>query len=285
MLNKLLRITNDTEDCKVEFKYLWVWKSPYTCVDATYLYLGKDKEYALNSIKEYVYKLWYINTDCSAEHLIDEVLLVLNSNLKNGVHILESDVYNLVYSIYNKELPKDISQKVIHKGDRLTTRKVEWKKNLNSLLVIDEDLSRFEGEYREIKIKELYKLKKLRYAMKCISEVTQDCNEAIVNTAIDLLKPGRVSIPASEISKASGLSLNTVKKYIDLMHGRLDCIEGYKVTLNSKVELKDKKMIQLKEAKDLLITKGLKVNVLSLSKITNISRITVNKYWDELKKL
>ena len=118
-----------------------------------------------------------------------------------------------------------------------------------------------------------------------VAKLKIDKNKNDVLKSIFKLNNKNIEITPSNISDDCNLSIRTVKKYINILNNKLNIVNEHKIILNSKVELKDKKMIQLKEAKDSLITKGLKVNVLSLSKITNISRITVNKYWDELKKL
>lgn len=288
MLNKSLRITKEEDRCRTEFNYLWVWHTAYECVDANFLYLGNSREYSLSQIKEYVYKLWYINPDATMYEISEEVIRIVHSKLHEGVFILESDVYDLIHEIFNSNLPSDISEivkrKKVKNGFKYTTRKIEWKQNINGLLVLDEKQRRdYElSNNKEEKLKELYKLIKLKYAMKCINKVNKSCNEEIVGTAIDVIREYSKDISVFQISKESGLSLPTVRKYVDLIADRLDCIEGYKVIRNAKKEIKDNKMIQLIEACKKLKLENKKVNKINLNKETGISRITINNYWEEL---
>jgi response regulator of citrate/malate metabolism len=288
MLRKSLRITKEEVGCRTEFNYLWVWHTAYECVDANFLYLGNSRAYSLEQIKEYVYKLWYMNPDATIYDISEEVIRIVHSKLHEGVFVLESDVYDLINEIFSSDIPNDISdivkKKRVKNGFKYTTKKIEWKSDVNGLLILNEvQRKEYElSENKEEKLKELYKSIKLKYAMKCINKVNKSCNEEIVGTAIDVIREYSKDISIFQISRESGLSLPTVRKYIDLIADRLDCVEGYKVIRNAKKEIKDNKMIQLIEACKKLKSENRKVNKINLNKETEISRITINNYWNEL---
>lgn len=89
----------------------------------------------------------------------------------------------------------------------------------------------------------------------------------------------RVSI--KEVSNICELSEVTVRKYLD------KCCEGlgFNVAFTNKINtLKDEKLDLMKEAIEKLKHLGLKINKLTISKHSGVSRSTVYKRWEELTK-
>lgn len=287
ILSKLLRITPITDFCREEYQYAYVWNKPYECVDCSYLYMGKNRKTCLINIREYVLKLWYINPDATSNDLIEDLLGHLKSHLDKGVFITETDICDIVFELKNN-IPTNVSEIVKTKsfnGGRVGTfKKIEWKNNLNGLLVIpSETMNRIRKNGNlESNLTEEYRKIKLKYAMKCIAKTTKNFNEETVNIAVDLLREDSKEITVKDVSSQTGLSINTVKEYLKINIDRLNSFEGVKVIINSKVHIKDVKFQELLDASDELIKEGKKVNKLSLHKKTNISRITIARYWNEL---
>lgn len=140
MINNYLRITPVTEGCREEFSYLYVWNEPYEVVDARYFVFGLSKERTIRNLKLFTYKLWYINPDASSNEICDYVIDIVNKKSSTGIFITESDVYKLIHSVFESELPINISDIVKTKdGKNITTKIVEWKNNINGLLVISNE--------------------------------------------------------------------------------------------------------------------------------------------------
>lgn len=289
-LSTSLRITPITDNCRVDFSYLYVWNEPYDVVDATYLVFGKNKETSLKSLESFIYKLWYINPGCSYLDMTNHLIGILNKKSSKGVFITETDISDLVFRIMNTRLPSDISDLVLSKftskGIIKTKRVIEWKSNINGLLVINNDRmseirkssdinKELSNEYRKIKIK---------YMKKCIDNVKSDDNQVLIESAIDVLRENNDEANINQVSKVCGLSYTTTKKYIDLMAERLNFIDGFKVVINKNNKIADETIKTLLSAKEKLISDGKKLNKSNINKYSNISRPTINKYWSIINK-
>jgi len=284
-LKTTLRITPITDNCRVEFQYLYVWYEPYDVVDASYLVFGKNRENSLRSLEDFVYKLWYINPETSYIDIVSYVIEILNKKSSGGIYITESDISNVVFKIMNSNLPKDISDVVMSKhtskGRVRTTKIVEWKSNINGLLVVG---SKRMTEIRKsdnvsLELSKEYKKIKLRYMKKCIDKVNENGFQDMIEQSIDLLRETQSEASVNQISKTCGLSYTTTKKYIDLMAERLDFVEGFRVIKDKNKEMSEDTISKLMDTKKIIINNKVKFNKTNLSKYSGVSRPTVDKYW------
>lgn len=286
MINNYLRITPVTKDCRVEFSYLYVWNEPYEVVDARYFVFGLNKEKTIRNLKLFIYKLWYINPDVSSNELCEYVVEIVKKKSSTGIFITESDVYKLIYSIFESELPINISDLVKTKdGKNKVTKIVEWKNNINGLLVID---SKRMYEIRKSKnidqeIKKEYKKIKLKYMKNCIDKVGKEDKLQVIEATIDSLREEKESATIKDISDLSGVGYLTTRKYIDLMADRLDFIDGFKVIRNQHKETSDNTISELLKYKQELEDNGIILNKMSLHKVSGISRPTIDKHWSIIK--
>lgn len=77
----------------------------------------------------FIYKLWYINPDVNSNEMCEYLVEIIKKKSSTGIFITESDVYNMVYEIFDSELPSNISELVKTKdGKNKVTKIVEWKK-------------------------------------------------------------------------------------------------------------------------------------------------------------
>jgi hypothetical protein len=287
MINNFLRITPITKDCRVEFDYLYVWNEPYEIVDATFLVFGFDKKSTIKNLTLFIYKLWYINPEASRNEIIEYVVGLLNMKSSSGIFVTETDIVNLVFNIFNVDLPNDISSMVKTKdGVKKTTKIVEWKHSLNGLLVIDSKTMnqiRLSSDINE-ELKKEYKRIKIKYMKQCLDKVKKTNSIHIVENTIDVLREDRDSATVKDISDISGMSYITTRKYIDLMADRLNFIDGFKVIKNQHKETAEQVLCGLLKNKEEMIRLGVKFNKISLHKISGVSRPTIDKYWDNLNK-
>jgi hypothetical protein len=99
-----------------------------------------------------------------------------------------------------------------------------------------------------------------------------------------MLRDVQSEASVNEISLACGLSYTTTRKYVDLMADRLNFIEGFKVIKDKNKETSDetiKKLIKIKEGMKI---SGIKINKINLCRESGISRPTIDKYWEIIKK-
>lgn len=288
-LKTRLRVTPITDMCREEFQYLYIWKEPYELVDASFLVFGKSRDSTLNNLRLYIYKLWYINPDCSYIEMTNHIVDILNKRVSGGVFISESDISSMVFYIMNSMLPKDISEIVKNKyvnGDSVkTTSRVEWKDSVSGLLVLsDKRMSeiRKSSDIDKEMMKE-YRNIKIRYAKKCMDMVNSESNKVLVECTIDEFRSSGESATVKEISDSCGLNIDTVRKYIDLMADRLDSIDGFKVIRNKVKENIDCNINKMIEAKERLIEKNRIITKTNIHRESGVSRPTINKYWNIIK--
>jgi len=286
MINNYLRITPVTKDCRVEFNYLYVWNEPYELVDARFFVFGLSRKKTLSNLRLFIYKLWYINTDVDSNEMCEYLVEIIKKKSSTGIFITESDVYNMVYEIFDSDLPSNISELVKTKdGKNKVTKIVEWKKNINGLLVID---SKRMDEIRKSKnkeqdIKKEYKKIKLKYMKNCIDKVGKEDKLQLIEATIDSLREEKESATIKDISDLSGVGYLTTRKYIDLMADRLDFVDGFKVIRNQHKETSDSTISELLRCKEELEKNNIKVNKMSLHKASGISRPTIDKHWSVIK--
>jgi len=287
-LSTKIRITNIIKGCRTEFQYLYVWNEPYVIVDASFFIFGKNRNNSLKNLREYIYKLWYINTESSYLELSSHIVGILNKKVNDGIFITESDVYKMVYEIMNSQLPKDINvftkTKVVKNKRIETTSKIEWKDNVNGLLVLSEEVMKNVRASNDISkaMTNEYKKVKIKYAKKCMDKVLESGNESTIECAIDILREDNNSVSIKDISDASGMSVNTVRKYVELMADRLDSIDGFRVVRNKITETIDDNLNKIREAKIELLKEGVKPTKINLHKFTGVSRPTIDKYWNKI---
>ena len=286
MINNYLRITPVTKDCRVEFNYLYVWNEPYELVDARFFVFGLSRKKTLRNLRLFIYKLWYINPDVDSNEMCEYLVEIIKKKSSTGIFITESDVYNMVYEIFDSDLPSNISELVKTKdGKNKVTKIVEWKKNINGLLVID---SKRMDEIRKSKnkeqdIKKEYKKIKLKYMKNCIDKVGKEDKLQLIEATIDSLREEKESATIKDISDLSGVGYLTTRKYIDLMADRLDFVDGFKVIRNQHKETSDSTISELLRCKEELEKNNIKVNKMSLHKASGISRPTIDKHWSIIK--
>ncbi len=286
MINNYLRITPVTKDCRVEFNYLYVWNEPYELVDARFFVFGLSRKKTLRNLRLFIYKLWYINPDVDSNEMCEYLVEIIKKKSSTGIFITESDVYNMVYEIFDSDLPSNISELVKTKdGKNKVTKIVEWKKNINGLLVIDSkrmDEIR-KSENKEQDIKKEYKKIKLKYMKNCIDKVGKEDKLQLIEATIDSLREEKESATIKDISDLSGVGYLTTRKYIDLMADRLDFVDGFKVIRNQHKETSDSTISELLRCKEELEKNNIKVNKMSLHKASGISRPTIDKHWSVIK--
>lgn len=286
MINNYLRITPVTKDCRVEFNYLYVWNEPYELVDARFFVFGLSRKKTLRNLRLFIYKLWYINPDVDSNEMCEYLVEIIKKKSSTGIFITESDVYSMVYEIFDSDLPSNISELVKTKdGKNKVTKIVEWKKNINGLLVID---SKRMDEIRKSKnkeqdIKKEYKKIKLKYMKNCIDKVGKEDKLQLIEATIDSLREEKESATIKDISDLSGVGYLTTRKYIDLMADRLDFVDGFKVIRNQHKETSDSTISELLRCKEELEKNNIKVNKMSLHKASGISRPTIDKHWSVIK--
>lgn len=286
MINNYLRITPVTKDCRVEFNYLYVWNEPYELVDARFFVFGLSRKKTLRNLRLFIYKLWYINPDVDSNEMCEYLVEIIKKKSSTGIFITESDVYNMVYEIFDSDIPSNISELVKTKdGKNKVTKIVEWKKNINGLLVIDSkrmDEIR-KSENKEQDIKKEYKKIKLKYMKNCIDKVGKEDKLQLIEATIDSLREEKESATIKDISDLSGVGYLTTRKYIDLMADRLDFVDGFKVIRNQHKETSDSTISELLRCKEELEKNNIKVNKMSLHKASGISRPTIDKHWSVIK--
>ena len=286
MINNYLRITPVTKDCRVEFNYLYVWNEPYELVDARFFVFGLNRKKTLKNLRLFIYKLWYINPEVDSNEICEYLIEIVKKKSSTGIFITESDVYNMVYEIFDSDLPSNISEIVKTKdGKNKVVKIVEWKKNINGLLVIDskrmEEIRNCEN--REQEIKKEYKKIKLKYMKNCIDKVGKEDKLQLIEATIDSLREEKESATIKDISDLSGVGYLTTRKYIDLMADRLDFVDGFKVIRNQHKETSDSTISELLRCKKELEKEGVKINKMSLHKASGISRPTIDKHWSVIK--
>jgi predicted transcriptional regulator len=284
-LRTKLRITPVTENCRVEFQYLYVWNEPYKIVDASYLALSSSKKYSLLAIEEFVYKLWYINPNCSYSDIVSHIVDILKIKSTKGIYVTETEVYDLVYKIMNSNIPSNISElvtsKFLNKKRIDTTKIIEWKSDINSLLKITDPkiLESIKNNDGKVNLSNEYKKIKLKYMKKCLDQVKSINHQEVIELTIDLLRDKKNKATIGEISQASGLSYVTTKKYINLMSDRLNFIEGFKVVKDKNKENSEETIKKLINTKEEMYFNNIPLTKTNLSKISKISRPTIDKYW------
>jgi DNA-binding transcriptional regulator YhcF (GntR family) len=270
----------DTEIRRTEFRYLYVWQDKYECVDARYVNINSSRDSALYNYKIYVWKIWYLNTDCSEDDLVaDGIRLIENAMKTHATYLLESDVYKICSEIFNNEFNSELFNKI------KTKKQIEWKSNLSDLIKFTEE----EEDYlyklsKDLFLKEannMIKNKKIRESIKCLNSLKMDKTKRIILDSITSIKEEKKTCSISDLSQLTGMSYNTVKKYYEEYMEEFT-LDEYMFVVNKNNSLKDEKMNCMKEAINNLKKSGLSVNRINVSKYSGISRNTVNKRWEEL---
>lgn len=270
----------DTEIKRTEFRYLYVWQDKYECVDARYVNINSSRDSALYNYKIYVWKIWYLNTDCSEDDLVaDGIRLIENAMKTHATYLLESDVYKICSEIFNNEFNSELFNKI------KTKKQIEWKSNLSDLIKFTEE----EEDYlyklsKNLFLKEannIIKNKKIRESIKCLNSLKMDKTKRIILDSITSIKEEKKTCSISDLSQLTGMSYNTVKKYYEEYMEEFT-LDEYMFVVNKNNSLKDEKMNCMKEAINNLKKSGLSVNRINVSKYSGISRNTVNKRWEEL---
>jgi hypothetical protein len=167
--------------------------------------------------------------------------------------------------------PKKLSVKLCIEGDEVEEKKLHKifhrRRMVGEWFIIDFDYDKeFIQEIIDIKFSNKIKLN---------NEYLKDfIRELVIN---------KQKHSISEISKLTGISYNTVKKYYK-EYIKEFTLDEYYFMINKNNSLKDEKLSLMKDAIDKLNNLGLKVNKLTVSQYSGVSRNTVNKRWKELIK-
>lgn len=270
----------DRDIDRIEFRYLYVWENKYECVDARYVNISSSKDSALYNYRIYVWKVWYLNTDCSEDDLINDGLRLIENTMKShATFLLESDVYRICSEIFNNSFNSELFNKI------KTKKQIEWKSNISDLIMFTEqEESYLYGLKKESFIKEannIIRNKKIRESIKCLNSLKMDKTKRIILDSITSIKEENKTCSISDLSQLTGISYNTVKKYYEEYMEEFT-LDEYVFMVNKNNSLKDEKMNSMKGAINNLKKSGLSVNRTNVSKYSGISRNTVNKRWDEL---
>jgi DNA-binding transcriptional regulator YhcF (GntR family) len=105
---------------------------------------------------------------------------------------------------------------------------------------------------------------------------------AVINSIMPIKDENKVC-SISDISLITGISYKTVKKhYEEYMEEML--VDGYDFIVDKNISLKNEKTDLMIRAILVLKEKGLKINKATVSAYSGVSRSTVNKRWDDIKK-
>jgi hypothetical protein len=270
----------DKEIKRTEFRYLYVWQDKYDCVDARYVNISSYRDSALYNYKIYVWKIWYLNTDCSEDDLVaDGIRLIENAMKTHGTYLLESDVYKICSDIFHNEFNSELFNKI------KTKKQIEWKNNLSDLIKFTEEeenyLYKLNKDFFLKEANNIIKNKKIRESIKCLNSLKMDKTKRIILDSITSIKEEKKTCSISDLSQLTGMSYNTVKRYYEEYMEEFT-LDEYMFIVNKNNSLKDEKMNCMKEAINNLKKTGLSVNRINVSKYSGISRNTVNKRWNEL---
>jgi DNA-binding transcriptional regulator YhcF (GntR family) len=274
-------VLTDKKD-RVEFEYLYVWNDKYECVDARYVNISSSRETALYNYRVYVWKVWYLNTDCTEEELVKDGLKLIRSTMKtNGTFLLDSDVYKVCNDVFFGGFNAELFSKVKE------LKKIEWKNNVDELIKLTEEeeimLNSLEGKEYIKEYNELIRIKKIKESSKCLNKMKMNkVKSEIINSIVSIKEENKIC-SISDISLITGISYKTVKKhYEEYMNEML--VKGYDLVIDKNECLRNEKTDLMIRAIMILKEKGLKVTKSSVSEYSGVSRLTVNKRWDELKK-
>lgn len=111
-----------------------------------------------------------------------------------------------------------------------------------------------------------------------------DKTKKTILNSILMIKEAGGSCCISDVSKATGISYNTVKKYYE-EYMKEFLLDEYYFIENKNNSLKDEKISAMKEAIVKLNSLGLKITKMNVSQYSGVSRNTVNKRWEEINKI
>ena len=255
---------------RIEFEHLYVWEGGYDCVDARYVNITSSRDVALYNFRIYIYKLMYLNSSSVEDDFIFHGLNVLHETMKTcGVYMLDEDVYRICSELFNGGFNNELYDKI------KTRKRIEWKYDLFKLIGGIEMNKDYRKTIKNIKIKE---------SLRCLNSLKMDKTKKIILNSIVTIKEESGSCSVSDVSKATGISYSTVKRHYEEYMEEFTLDEYYFV-VNKNSSLKDEKISLMTEAISKLKNLNLKVNKVSVSQYSGVSRNTVNKRWEELSKL
>lgn len=255
---------------RIEFEHLYVWEGGYDCVDARYVNITSSRDVALYNFRIYIYKLMYLNSSSVEDDFIFHGLNVLHETMKTcGVYMLDEDVYRICSELFNGGFNNELYDKI------KTRKRIEWKYDLSKLISGIEMNKDYRKTIKNIKIKE---------SLRCLNSLKMDKTKKIILNSIVTIKEESGSCSVSDVSKTTGISYSTVKRHYEEYMEEFTLDEYYFV-VNKNSSLKDEKISLMTEAISKLKNLNLKVNKVSVSQYSGVSRNTVNKRWEELSKL
>lgn len=303
-IDRFLILSRRQNDVIREYDYAYYWEDGYEYVDARFLYLGKSKEISLSHIELFSYKLMYINPNITHYEINGIISNIIDSKIENGtpVYVRDEDVLNKIklaeanIKHNHNNILSDISRIVrlqspyqIKNGFIPNNRKhIEFKKDLSGLLVLEEDE---EKEYLKISdtqlksdyIFNLKKKKKAKYAMEIFNKHRTNKTKQLISNAIEALSEQKTLITREEVSELTGFSERTISRYINKVLNDYNKFSDVKITINKKEREVVNNKMKLKEHYEKMVKAGGKINKSELHRRSKVSRVTINKYWDNLK--
>ena len=275
------RITDLTDDCRVEFDYCYTWRIRFKAVNANWVHLKTYRAKALENLELLAYKLLYLNGDASQRDITRYLHgVIYRSNvLTDFSNIIALDANKIVKDIFSGD-------DIIFPEDIFSYERNEWKNGLSKLLDLTvEDYKEIEKESSDIgklRVKSLLLREKKRvYGKECSLKVAKEVTMIEIVTAIEQIREidfdGDLSV--AEISRVSGVSEPTVYRYISEMEEVLNTVNESGGLYNSNEALYADKEKNIEEAAKELYNSNKKITQLAIHKITGISRTTIRKHW------
>ena len=298
-MNRFLILSRRVDDIIHNHSYAYYWEEGYEYVDARFLPIGKSKKSSLNYLRLFCYKLFYINTDKDVYDVYDVVSGVLRNKTENGkpIYLMDMDVLNMAERVYNDLGRKDISRVVRLKSPYNIDnnfvpnyrKHIEFKYDLRGLLEFNkkeqmEYVSLANKTSREKYMFNHVKNKKREYAKGVHNKHKSQKTKHKIMDAIYVLSEFEEVITTDDVAELVGLSKDTVDRYVDEILISVDKLKGIKVFKNKNIKKAIDIEATLKKCyKEMLINNG-KVNKSELHRLSKVSRVTINKYWDKVSK-
>jgi len=282
-----------------EHEFAWYWNDGYHYVDARFLYLGKNRDLSKKYIELFSYKLFYMNPEADDVDVFKIVRNIVDNKIENGtpVFLTERDIDDSIKKAYNnipeiKDWKNIVTSKyaknMFDKNSEIPLKRVEFKSNISGLLRMT---SEEETEYKSLNtdkekrdyIFKVNRIKKLKYALSLDRKHKFMKKKDEITSAMHILSEDNERYTVYDVSEVSGISVKTVIKYINMLGKDLNKMPQYNLLVNKHEMSKINTFEKLKEFyDDIMDTKG-KVSKMALHKESGVSRVTIDKYWNDLK--
>ena len=296
--NRFLILSNRDSSNILEYKYAWFWVNGYSFVDARYLYLGKSKDISIDYMELFMYKLYYLNPNATPFDVYEEVSNIVRNKTDNGtpVYVTEEDVMRCSSKVY-ESIPSitDLSRIVklknpldIKKGRVLEELKhVEFKKDIRGLLQLNkkemDKLFSLKKKERDNYMFKVMRDKKRNYAKSIVDENKRKETSENILSCVNKIAESKNHITYKEVADMANVSVQTAIRYIREQGFNLGKMQDSVFFLKQPEVKKLDTIEKMREGVKSLNRRKEKVNKTSLSKEIGISRVTITKYWNEIK--